>query len=78
MAVMDGGPIIRVRTIIRVPDSDKWNADQIMKLVATSRRPNPGDKDQEEANNIRDTKGIDLGTVDPSSLRFPCASTKKY
>ena len=47
--------------MIRVPDSAKWNAEQMMKLVATPRQPNPSDKDQEEANNIRDTKGIDLG-----------------
>ena len=44
-----------------MPDSAKWNAEQIIKLVATPRQPSPRDNDQEEANNIRDTKGIDLG-----------------
>ena len=52
---------MNVRIAIRVPDSDKWNAEQIMKLAATPRQPNPRDKDQEEANNFRDAKGIDLG-----------------
>ena len=61
VALMDGGPVIRVRTMIRVPDSVKWNAEQVAKLVAIPRQPNPRDKDQEDANNIRDTKGIDLG-----------------
>ena len=61
MALVEGGPVIRVRTVIRVSDSDKWNAEQIMKLVATPRQPNPSDKVQKEANNILDTKGIDLG-----------------
>ena len=61
MAFIGGGPVIRVRAVIRVPDSAKWSAEQIMKLVATPRQPNPSDKDQEEDNNIRDTKGIDLG-----------------
>ena len=58
---MDGGPVIRIRTVMRVPDSDKWNAEQIMKLVAIPKQTNPRDKDQEEANNIRGTNGIDLG-----------------
>ena len=28
VALMDGGPVIRVRTMIRVPDSAKWNASR--------------------------------------------------
>ena len=61
LALVDGGPVIRVRTMTGAHDSATWNAKQIMMLVASPRRANPRDKDQEEANNIRDTKGIDLG-----------------
>ena len=61
MAFLDGGPVVKVRAVIRVPDSDKLNAEQIIKLEATPKRPNPRDKDQEEANNIRDTNSIDMG-----------------
>ena len=61
VALVDGGPVVKVRTVIRVPDSAKWNAEQIAKLVATPRQPNPRDKEQEEANHLRNTKGIDLG-----------------
>ena len=32
--------------MIRVPDSEKWNADKISKLIATPRQPNPKDEDQ--------------------------------
>ena len=52
---------MKVRAVIRVPDSDKRNPKQIMKWEATPKRPNPRDKDQEEANNIRGAKGIDSG-----------------
>ena len=48
VALVDGGPVVKVRTVIRVPDSAKWNAEQIAKLVATPRQPNPRDKEQEE------------------------------
>ena len=61
VALKDGGPVIRVRTIIRVPDSEKWSAEHIAKVVATPRQPNPRDKEQKDTKNMRDTKGIDLG-----------------
>ena len=32
VALLNGGPAIRVRTIIRVPDSEKWKADEISKI----------------------------------------------
>ena len=28
VALLDGGPAVRVRTVIRVPDSEKWKADK--------------------------------------------------
>ena len=45
VALVDGGPVIRVRTVIRVPASAKWNAEQITNLVATPRQPIPSDKE---------------------------------
>ena len=77
VALMNGGPVIRVRTLIRAPDSAKSNAEEIMKLVATPRQPSPRDKDQEEANNIRDPKGVDLGGDGPQLAEIPCASARK-
>ena len=32
VALVGGGPVIRVRTVIRVPDSEKWKADEIREL----------------------------------------------
>ena len=52
---------MRARTVIRVPDSEKWNAEEVMKIAATPRQPNLHNRKQREANNMRDTKGLDLG-----------------
>ena len=59
--LLSGGPAIRVRTIIRRPDSEKWNATEILNIVATRRRPNPRNTDQREPNSMRETKGFDIG-----------------
>ena len=40
----DGGAAIRVRTVLRRPKSDRWDADAIRKIKATPRSPNPVDK----------------------------------
>ena len=77
MALVDGGPVVKVRTVIRVPDSAKWSAEQIPKLVATPRQPNPRDKDQEEANHLRNTKGIDLGGDGSKLAETPFAPARR-
>ena len=60
VALLEGGPVIRVRTVIRVPDSEKWKADEIAKLRATPRKPNPLDEEQTETKTARETKGLDI------------------
>ena len=41
VALLGGGPVIRVRTVIRKPDSGKWSDEEIKKIEATPRHPNP-------------------------------------
>ena len=71
VALLGGGPVIRVRTIIRRPDSEKWNAEEVGKLTATPRQPNPLNKEQTEPNSIRETKGIDIGGDGSKLLETP-------
>ena len=61
VALLDGGPAVRVRTIIRVPDSEKWKADEVLKLKATPKRPNPLNSEQADTKSMRETKGLDVG-----------------
>ena len=53
--------MIRVRTVIRKPDFEKWSEAEIKKIEATPRQPNPRYKDQKEPNSVRETKGLDIG-----------------
>ena len=41
VAMLNGGPVVRVRTVLRRPDFKKWNLEELKKVVATPRRPNP-------------------------------------
>ena len=61
MALLGGGPVIRVRTVLRKPDSEKWNPEEVKKMNATPRHPNPSNKVQKERNSVRETKGLDTG-----------------
>ena len=61
VALLRGGPVIRVRTVTRVPDSEKWKADEIASLRATPKKPNPLNEEQTEPKTLRETKGIDIG-----------------
>ena len=49
-----------MRAVIRVPDSEKWKADEIQKLRATPKRPNPFNEEQKETKSMRQTKGIEI------------------
>ena len=48
MALLGGGPVERIRTSIRLLDSEKWKADEIEKLRATPKRPNPQNAEQKD------------------------------
>ena len=69
--MLSGGPITRVRTVIRRPDSEKWNATEILNIVATPRRPTPRNTDQREPNSMRETKGFDIGGDGPKLNETP-------
>ena len=77
VALLSGGPVVRARTVIRVPDSEKWNAEEVMKIVATPRQPNPHNKKQREANNMRDIKGLDLGGDGSTLEETPVQASKE-
>ena len=61
VALLEGGPVIRVRTVLRRPDSEKWNLKELHGIIATPRRPNPKNEHQKEPNSIRETKGLNIG-----------------
>ena len=53
-----GGPAIKVRTIMRKPEKDRWCSDAIQGICATPREPKHTDKTQTRPNSERDTEGI--------------------
>ena len=61
VALLGGGPVIRVRAVLRKPDSEKWNAEEVKNIKATQRQANPSNKEQKEPNSVRETKGLDIG-----------------
>ena len=61
VALIGGGPVVRVGTVIRVPDSQKWKAGEVANLKATPKRPNPLNKEQTETKTMWETKGLDIG-----------------
>ena len=61
---MGGGPAIRVRTVIRVPDLETLKANEIASLRAAPMKPNPLNEEQTETKTLRETKGLDIGGDD--------------
>ena len=61
VALPHGGPVIRVRTVLRRPDSEKWSVDAVLAIKATPRVPNPRDERQGQPEHIKDTKGVEVG-----------------
>ena len=61
VALLDGGPVIHVRTIFRKPEDQRWNMEAVKGIKATIKKPNPKDEEQEEPEHAKATKGIDLG-----------------
>ncbi len=71
VVMLKGGPAIKVRTILRRPDSEKWSAEDIMEIIATPKVPNPKDTDQDEPQHIRETKGLDIGGTVDDAIETP-------
>ena len=71
IALPGGGPVLRVRTVKKKPDSMKWNAKAIEDVVAVPDAPNPHDKRQSAPRAERDTRGIDLGDKSGEHLEEP-------
>ena len=68
------GRIIRVRTVLRRPLTDRWNVTAAKAIVATPRVPNPRDEDQEKVMPERLTKAIDIegdGSTIPEQTAKP-------
>ena len=61
VALPDGGPVIKVRTVIRRPDPEKLDVEAICAIKAAPARPNPKNEDQMEPENIKNMKGLDIG-----------------
>ena len=55
-----GGPAIRVRTVIRRPESERWCAKAIEDIRARPRTPNPKDESQKEVEPESRTEGVKL------------------
>ena len=58
VVLAEGGPAIKVRTVKRKPLQDRWNAEEILKICATPRKPNPRDPKQEDTRCERMTEGL--------------------
>ena len=61
VALPGGGPVIRVRTVKRRSEDERWNAERVLEVKATPRRPNPKDESQQKLQPERLTVGVDLG-----------------
>ena len=61
MVLRDGGAAIRVRTVMRRPMKDRWNADEVKNITPTPRQPNPKDVEQDEAMPERLSRGPEVG-----------------
>ena len=58
MALPSGGPVIRVRTVIRKPESERWSPIATSEIKAIPRTPNPKDKAQQKVESESMTIGI--------------------
>ena len=61
VALLEGGPVIHVRTIFRKVEEQRWSIDAVKGIKATITKPNPKDDTQEEPEHAKATKGIDIG-----------------
>ena len=68
VALQDGGAAIKVRTVKRRPEDERWSAQAIKDIVASPKAPNPKDKNQGEIRPERLTKGADPGGGSGESL----------
>ena len=61
VVLQDGGAAIKVRTVKRRPEDERWCARAIQDIVAYPRAPNPKDKGQGEVRPERLTRAADPG-----------------
>ena len=60
VVIGEGGPAIRVRTVLRRPASDRWNVDAVKAMQASLRVPNPENLRQAKVMPERVTKNIEV------------------
>ena len=73
--MLDGGPVIRVRTVKRRMMSERWSAAHIAGIRATPRAPNPRDTKQEQPMHEGGTTGVHLG-MDADGSKLPEAEAE--
>ena len=74
MVLVKGGPAIKVRTIRRKTEADRWSVEAINEIVATPQQPNPKDEDQEEVEAEGKTAGLDVGG---DGTKLPCVEVEE-
>ena len=67
----EGGPVIRVRTVVRRPASERWDAKAISDVIALPRLPNPRDTRQEKIEPESMTQGISVDGDSGANLKEP-------
>ena len=61
VVLKEGGPAIKVRTVRRKAEGERWSATAIKDVVATADTPNPKDDSQKDPRGERNTRGLDYG-----------------
>ena len=77
IAMPNGGPVIRVRTERKRPDSMKWDAKAIEDIITTPTEPNPHERHQDQPRPERDTHGLDFGVEGGEHLEIPAAQKEE-
>lgn len=67
----EGGPVIRVRTVIRRPEAQRWSAQAIKDIVATPQKPNPKNPEQAQVEPESRTEGVQIGVESGLGLEEP-------
>ena len=75
VALPAGRPVGRVCTVIRRPESKVLNAQEILQIKATPKRPNPLNDEQQEPTSVNETKGQDRGGEGSKLERTPVQET---
>ena len=65
IVALESGEAIRVRTVHRLPEPDRWSVDAVLAVRALPRRPIPNAADKEPTPRINTDHGEDDGDRQP-------------